>query len=306
MHRTFPFRKILVGLGDTGHDLHLIRYADMLAQSPGEMTFQFVHVSGTAEHDLREARDASAMSRSLNEQIHKNFDFDRDRVRASCHVLEGHPVDRLLEFVAREGNDLLLIGHRGAGSGRRSMARRLAMKAPCSLWLAPAGSAAAINRVLVAVDFSRHSSLALSIGASLAGSRGLEGCLALNVQFNQIDIGTENTSSTARLITRSDFEHFVRSDNLRGVSVQPLIEESASVSRTVLDTAGREGADLVVMGTRGRSASAAVLLGSETEEVIMQTAIPVLIVKQPGERASLLQALLAFSRRENARRGAEL
>jgi nucleotide-binding universal stress UspA family protein len=205
-----------------------------------------------------------------------------------------------------EGNDLILIGHRGAGSGRRSMARRLAMKAPCSLWLAPAGSAAVITRVLIAVDFSRHSSLALSVGASLAGSRGLEDCLALNVVFNQIDIGPENTSSTARLIARSDFEHFVWSSNLHGVPVQPLIKESASVSRTVLDTAERKGADLVVMGTRGRSPSAAVLLGSETEEVIMQTAIPVLIVKQPGERASLLQALLAFRRREDPRVNTEV
>jgi nucleotide-binding universal stress UspA family protein len=295
----FPFRKILVALGSTKHDSELLRYASMLAESPGEMAFRFVHVSATGEDDPGQVRDSIDNEERFNEQVLSQFAPDRNRVRASCHVLKGHTLDRLLEFTVQEDTDLILIGHRQAKRGRRSMARRMAMKAPCSLWLVPAGSPATITRVLVAVDFSRHSALALSIGSSVVASRGLQNCLAVNVQFNQIDIGRENTSSTARLITKSDFDEFVRSSNLHGVSVQVVIKESASVARAVLDTAKYEGVDLVILGTRGRSPSAAVLLGSETEEVIMQTAVPVLIVKQIGERASLLQTLRGFRQRND-------
>ena len=45
------------------------------------------------------------------------------------------------------------------------------------------------------------------------------------------------------------------------------------------------------MGTRGRSRSAAVLLGSETEQTLMTTGVPVLTVKHFGARLRLSQAL---------------
>jgi hypothetical protein len=56
--------------------------------------------------------------------------------------------------------------------------------------------------------------------------------------------------------------------------------------------AEREDADLIVMGTRGRSRSAAILLGSVTEETIRQTRIPLLAAKHFGARLGVLQALL--------------
>jgi hypothetical protein len=46
------------------------------------------------------------------------------------------------------------------------------------------------------------------------------------------------------------------------------------------------------MGTRGSSTSATVLLGSEAEQVIVESRIPVLVIKQPGDRLELLEALL--------------
>jgi hypothetical protein len=63
--------------------------------------------------------------------------------------------------------------------------------------------------------------------------------------------------------------------------------------------AAREGADLVVMATRGRSRSAAILLGSVAEETIVETRVPLLVVKHFGARMGVLQALLdrSFRRR---------
>jgi hypothetical protein len=51
-------------------------------------------------------------------------------------------------------------------------------------------------------------------------------------------------------------------------------------------------ADLVVMGGRGQSRSVSILLGSESEGVMMESTIPVLIAKHRGERVGLLQALI--------------
>ena len=45
-------------------------------------------------------------------------------------------------------------------------------------------------------------------------------------------------------------------------------------------------------GSRGQSRSASLLLGSESDHMLMETKIPVLIAKRRGERIGLLEALL--------------
>lgn len=47
----------------------------------------------------------------------------------------------------------------------------------------------------------------------------------------------------------------------------------------ILDVAEKQGADLVVMASHGRRGMAALLLGSETQRVLIHTKLPVLIVK---------------------------
>jgi nucleotide-binding universal stress UspA family protein len=48
----------------------------------------------------------------------------------------------------------------------------------------------------------------------------------------------------------------------------------------VLDTARDVGADLIVMGTHGRSGLAHIFFGSVAEHVVRQSQIPVLTVRQ--------------------------
>jgi nucleotide-binding universal stress UspA family protein len=80
--------------------------------------------------------------------------------------------------------------------------------------------------------------------------------------------------------------------NLHGVDLTPVIEESPNIAATIHRVAREQRCDLIVMGTRGRSAAASVLLGSETEQTMVETQIPLLVVKQRGARLRLLPALL--------------
>ena len=76
------------------------------------------------------------------------------------------------------------------------------------------------------------------------------------------------------------------------MQVLALFEEGANVVNVINRLVERQGINLVVMGTRGLSRSAAVLLGSETEHTIIESRIPVLVFKHFGARLNLLQALL--------------
>lgn len=289
-----PFQNVMVGLAGTEQDKELIRYAAMFVGLGGVRETHFVHV--LPHQSLHSDNDAGPSYDRAMETIRGNvseiFGDSPDQIKLSFHVLHGDRVDKLLEFAATHETDLVMVGHRRIRSGRRALARRLAMKAPCSVWMVPEGSPATLNRILAPVDFSAYAADALSVATALASLSGERDCIGLHVYFNEARTTYDEYDELIRGKEKEAFSRFIAPLNLHGVNVRPLFEEGANVATIIGRVAEKHNSDLIVMGTRGRSRSAAILLGSETEHTIMETRIPVLAIKHFGARLNLLQVLL--------------
>jgi nucleotide-binding universal stress UspA family protein len=207
-------------------------------------------------------------------------------------VLPGPLVDRLLAHAAEKGVDLLFVGDHGGPADRKRLARRLAMKAPCSVWLVPEGSPATLQRVLIPIDFSEPAADSLRVATSLARLSGDAECLVLHAYFNEAVITYEEYDQVLRGQEKQAYQQFIAPINCQGVKVTPLFEEGVNAAHVIGRVVERHGVDLIVMATRGRSRSAAILLGSVTEEMILETRVPLLAVKHFGARLGVLQALL--------------
>jgi nucleotide-binding universal stress UspA family protein len=71
-----------------------------------------------------------------------------------------------------------------------------------------------------------------------------------------------------------------------GLRVETHVVESSSIADAIRRYAEKLGADLIVMGTHGRTALARVLLGSVTERTVREAPCPVLLtssVEKEGE-----------------------
>lgn len=66
------------------------------------------------------------------------------------------------------------------------------------------------------------------------------------------------------------------------IQVERLIREGDPVTE-ILSVAGGEKADLIVLGTHGRSGLSRLLMGSTAEQVVRQATCPVLTVKLPAQ-----------------------
>ena len=287
------FRRILVPLSLTASDRTLLRYARMCIHLFEPARIDFVHVLGPAY--VGAGQTGPTRQKALVEIEHSVSDLVGPAIgpcEVRREVLTGTRLDQLLTYSAEEQTDLIVLGHKLERSGRRSLARRLAMKAPCSMWLAPNGSPDRISKIVVPIDFSNQSAEALTTAAVIAKRLELPGCTALHVYYDQTAASFEEYDAVVRENFETAFGSFVSRLETQGVVFERLFLEAPSVSRAVSHLAEQGKLDLIVMGSRGQSRSAAILLGSESEQVISETSVPVLVVKQPGERIGLLQVLL--------------
>ena len=138
------FDRVLIAVDADSGGIDLIRYTRAIASVLGDVELCFVHILGwstQSQFRLERTTHAQALHR-LTEAVSSNFGGGRIR----CQVLHGSVVDSLLEAGAEFDADLILVGHSGA-QGRRSLARRLAMQAPCSVWMKPAGTVPTVVRL---------------------------------------------------------------------------------------------------------------------------------------------------------------
>ena len=284
------FQRTVVALSATAADRPLLAYASMLASLGLATHYYFVHVRTPARKADEPESDAQVL-KMCEETVAECFVSPAADVSYSCHVLEGVRVDTLIEFIAQQECDLILVGHRKSRSGQRSLARRLAMIAPSSVWLVPEGAPVSITNIMVPIDFSDHAADSLVVATSIAQSAGLSECFATHVFSDPAVIRYDERIDEIRHREQESFEHFVAPIDRHGVNIEAIFVEGNNVGGTILHTAQRYGSDLLVMNTRGRSRAASILLGSVTTQVIVETPTALLAVKHSGAMMSLYQAL---------------
>jgi SulP family sulfate permease len=284
------FRRALVALHRSPADEGLLAYAAMLAVRGAVREVRLVHVRPPAAAPESAAPDPVLADVKAAADLH--FVGPAAGVPRQFDLLHGPLLDQLLGYAADQQTDLILVGHRKDHPLRRSLARRLATKAPCSVWLVPGGSPPLLRRVLVPIDFSPRSADALALACALAAEARVPEVHTLHVYFDPSRTTYDEADAVIRGQEAQTFRQFLTPINTYGVTVTPHFESGSHPAHTIVRVAGELGTDLIVLETRGRTASAAILLGSVAEETLLESRVPVLVVKHFGARLGVLQALL--------------
>ncbi|MGH7285215.1 MAG: universal stress protein [Polyangiaceae bacterium] len=147
----------------------------------------------------------------------------------------------------------------------------------------------AFKIILVPTDFGPSADLALNRAVELArGTSGrivlLHACMPPQVA---LDNGLLVTTDVLGTIIDAGSEALARRVAVHGPSGVPITAKVVvqDPRTAILDVAAEENADLIVMGTHGRSGLPRWLLGSTAESVIRASSIPVLTVRAPKEDA---------------------
>jgi nucleotide-binding universal stress UspA family protein len=146
-----------------------------------------------------------------------------------------------------------------------------------------------LKSILVATDFSEPSDTALTYGRELASRFGAT-LHVLHVAENiyVTTYGAEayvamgpNLQKELEDAARARLDELVIDSDRSGPVTKPIVLTSSSPAFAIVDYAGENGIDLIVMGTHGRGALAHLLMGSVAEKVVRLAPCPVLTVRHP-------------------------
>src|SRR5262245_11724747 len=145
-----------------------------------------------------------------------------------------------------------------------------------------------LRRILVPIDFSKHSQNALTYAAAFAEKFGAEIYLLHVVQDLALFIPDAVTAGPPLLppmdqltaAVREALDRVIRENQLGPLQVHPEVREGTPFYE-IIQFAKEKSIDLIIMGTHGRGGLAHVLLGSVTEKVVRKAPCPVLTVRDP-------------------------
>lgn len=199
----------------------------------------------------------------------------------------------ILEYAARADADLIVMGTHGRRGAAHlflgSVAEHVVRHAVCPVLTvheaAPEQPLEAFERILVPVDLSRHSELAVSHGKELARLYGasLDLLHVIHVTTYPVFYGLEQGKRTDELKQRCLDTMGTLMKRAPGPEVDYETHVlSGAPAATITSFAAETGADLLILPTQGLSGLERVLMGSVAERVVRQAACPVLTIPPSG------------------------
>lgn len=211
-----------------------------------------------------------------------------ERLQLYADVVSGNTVGTLVDHSRH--TDLLVVGSRGLGKWSRrvlgSTSSSLVRHAHCPVAIIHDDSHPADDApVVVGVDGSPASELATEIAFDEASRRGVE--LVVVHTWNDVDYEfpdvkwTDLTPREDRVVSeqlagwRERYpDVVVRRELMRDRPARQLVEQS-------------EGAQLVIVGSRGRGGFVGMMLGSVSATVVESVRVPVIVARGSVETGSL-------------------
>jgi universal stress protein A len=145
-----------------------------------------------------------------------------------------------------------------------------------------------IQGVMVPVDFSKESILAVKFAASMAEEYKtrlyvLHVMDPIHPSVRNHMANFEAFEKNRALEVKADLENAIPGSVKERIPVETILE-TGNPMHAIVDKAKELGVDVLVIATHGRSGLAHVLLGSVAENVIRHAPCPVFVIRNPRDK----------------------
>jgi nucleotide-binding universal stress UspA family protein len=196
----------------------------------------------------------------------------------------------IVEEAAKQNADMVIMGRRGRTGLKRllmgSVTARVIGHSPCSVLVVPKDAKVEFKGIVMATDGSKYSEAAAAVAASIAKRRGASLTVvsaAPSETMSPLDIASSQMPKD--MAARKELG--VAEQNVkaaRAIAEKEGIKTEGYILgghpyEAIMDIARQKKADLIVMGSHGRTGLERLFMGSVTERVVGLSSSAVLVVK---------------------------
>lgn len=280
------YRKILVAIDGSESSMHALKESFRLATNE-KSWITVVSVVPKYAGDLSMVAIGNVMSslrKPCEEALSRAEKISKDEgalIKTVCE--EGEIYERIVDLADAENCDLIIMGRRGMSRLERtlvgSVTARVIGHSQRDVLVIPSNSIVGWDSILVATDGSRYSKLASERAIDFAKSYG-GGLKVVSVVDVPPEFYAEAPDAVEDMIGKA--RGFVKEVSAladsRGVKSETFVGEGEAY-QVITELAKKQGANIIVTSSHGRTGLKRLLMGSVVEKVIGHAPCPVLVVR---------------------------
>lgn len=208
---------------------------------------------------------------------------EQERVLIKTVCEEGEAPERIVDLADAENCDLIIMGRRGLRPVERMLVGRITARvigiSQREVLVVPNNTTVGWKTIVLATDGSKYSALAANRAIAFAQSYGGE----LKV-LSVVDVPTEFYAEAPQAVddlvkkAKEYVAKIKQQAEAAGIKAEAFVGE-ADAHEAITKLARDEKADMIVLGSHGRTGMRRLLMGSVAEKVIGYATCPVLVVK---------------------------
>ncbi len=185
--------------------------------------------------------------------------------------LSEEPYQDIVHYASKNNVDMIIMGTHGKTEMKRlmmgSVTARVIGHSTCNVLVVPLDAKVECKNVLIATDGSKYSEAAASEAIGIAKRCG-SSLIVISVASSDAEIASakDNVNKVSEAAEKE------------GVKTTSVVTKGKPYE-AIIETSKQKKADLIVVGSHGRTGLARLLMGSVTERVIGHTESAVLVVK---------------------------
>lgn len=304
----YQFKRILIALDQSENDQILFRFVSHICSRIKIDKLYFVHITKTLEWPAEIIEKYPDCLAPLDENIQHMIKEQMSQYLAKdlipdseILVMDGSPEEILLKEVNIKEIDLLVMGKKSIEKGSGRLAKKMANLAQCSVALISNSFLKALDsefQMMVSVDFNESSVDATKIAEIIRDANDAK--IVIHHVY-RVPSGYHYSGKSfdefAEIMKKNAEEKMDKL--LKEVKIDPsnskivfTLDKKDNVIKKISKTADKEKAHLIVIGSKGRTSSASIFLGSTAEKIISHTDKNILIVKDKRGNLDLLTYMM--------------
>jgi nucleotide-binding universal stress UspA family protein len=300
-------KRVLVALDLTEMDETLIRYIARLSNEIELEQVYFFNVMKSLEIPEKIIEKYPNLIAPMDETTKKGIEYtigqeaaNKLKAKYEIKVTDGRVVEKILKWAKIKEVDLIVMGRKSGLDGEGIASGKVVKLAPCSVILVPEILPESLKNLVVPLDYSSTSKLAFEFALFIASNVPDANLICLNIYevpsgYHTSGKSYEEFAEIMKSNAEESFQEFIEKYDTKGISITAKFElnEHGNIARKIYQFAMREKASGIVVGSKGRTQAAAILLGSISEKLIkLNSNIPQIVVKQSRHNMDFLEALL--------------